>query len=222
MEIILILVSLIIVLVAQALVNGTYRKYSVILNKKGYTGFDIARQILDVNGLQDITIVETRGKLTDHYDPTRKVVRLSSEVYHDATISAVAVSAHECGHVIQHKEKYGPIILRNAIVPLINLVSNLGYIVLVIGFLASAFNIAVIGIIMLSATLLFQLITLPVEFNASKRAIAILEKNSLIENDEKEGVKVMLTSAALTYVASLIANLLEILRLFLMANRRRD
>jgi Zn-dependent membrane protease YugP len=222
MEIILIFVSLIIVLGAQALVSGTYKKYSVILDKKGFTGFDVARHILDANGLQDITIVETRGKLTDHYDPTRRVVRLSSEVYHDATISAVAIAAHECGHVIQHKEKYGPIMVRNVIVPVVNLVSNIGYIVLVIGIIASVFNIAVIGIVMLSATLFFQLITLPVEFNASKRAIVILEKNNLIDINEKESVKAMLTSAALTYVASLLANLLEILRLFLMANRRRD
>jgi Zn-dependent membrane protease YugP len=222
MEIILFFVSLVVVLGAQALVSGTYKRYSVILNKKGLTGFDVARHILDANDLQNINIVETKGKLTDHYDPTRKVVRLSSDVYHDATISAIAVAAHECGHVIQHKIKYGPMTIRNAIVPLVNLVSYIGYIVLVIGIMASVFNVAVIGIIMLSITLLFQLITLPVEFNASKRAIVILESDNLIEAEEKGNVKTMLTSAALTYVASLLANILEILRLFLMANRRRD
>jgi Zn-dependent membrane protease YugP len=222
MEFVLFFVSFAIVLGAQALVSGTYRRYSVILNKKGLTGFDIARHILDANGLQDIKIVETKGKLTDHYDPTRKVVRLSSEVYHDATISAIAVSAHECGHVIQHKEKYGPMTIRNVIAPLVNLVSYIGYIVLIIGIMASIFNVAVVGIVMLSITLIFQLITLPVEFNASKRAIAILESNNLIEMEEKESVRAMLTSAALTYVASLLANILEILRLFLTANRNRD
>jgi Zn-dependent membrane protease YugP len=220
MEIILFFASFVIVLGAQALVSGTYRRYSVILNKKGLTGFDVARRILDANGLQDTKIVETKGKLSDHYDPTRKVVRLSSEVYHDATISAVAIAAHECGHVIQHKIKYGPMTIRNAIVPFVNLVSYIGYIVLIIGIMASIFDVAFIGIVMLSITLLFQLITLPVEFNASKRAITILEGDNLIEAEEKGCIKTMLTSAALTYVASLLANILEILRLLLSINRR--
>ena len=206
---------------AQALVSGTYNKYKTILNTKKLTGFDVAREILNQNGLKEIMIVETKGKMTDHYDPRRKVIRLSSEVYHDSTISSVAIAAHECGHAIQHQKKYTPLIIRNAIVPFVNFTSRIGYIVLVIGILASAFDIAIVGIVLLSATLLFQLITLPVEFNASNRAIKILEKEKLIDEKEKQPVKTCL-AAALTYVASLISNLLEILRLFLMATRNRD
>jgi Zn-dependent membrane protease YugP len=159
-------VSIIVVLGAQALVNGSYSKYWLIPNKKGLTGFDVARHILDNNGLKDINIVSIEGKMSDHYDPRHKTVRLSSEVYHDNTIASIAIAAHECGHVIQHKNKYVPMLFRNAIVPIVNIASNIGYIVLVIGLIASLFDLAIIGIILLSATLLFQLITLPVEFNA--------------------------------------------------------
>ncbi|HHX16935.1 MAG TPA: zinc metallopeptidase [Mollicutes bacterium] len=222
MELGLLLLSFLLVLGAQLLVSGTYSKYSTTENKKRLTGFDVAREILDRNGLKNITIVETKGKMTDHYDPRRKVVRLSSEVYHGTTISSVAIAAHECGHAIQHNKKYAPLMIRNTIVPVVNLASRIGYVVLVIGILASAFNVALIGIILLAATLVFQLITLPVEFNASSRAIRILEKEKLIETSEKQPVKNMLTAAALTYVASLISNMLEILRLFLINNRNRD
>ena len=222
MELGLLLLSFLLVLGAQLLVSGTYSKYSTTENKKRLTGFDVAREILDRNGLKNITIVETKGKMTDHYDSRRKVVRLSSEVYHGTTISSVAIAAHECGHAIQHNKKYAPLMIRNTIVPVVNLASRIGYVVLVIGILASAFNVALIGIILLAATLVFQFITLPVEFNASSRAIRILEKEKLIETSEKQPVKNMLTAAALTYVASLISNMLEILRLFLINNRNRD
>lgn len=222
MELGLLLLSFLLVLGAQLLVSGTYSKYSTTENKKRLTGFDVAREILDRNGLKNITIVETKGKMTDHYDPRRKVVRLSSEVYHGTTISSVAIAAHECGHAIQHNKKYAPLMIRNTIVPVVNLASRIGYVVIVIGILASAFNVALIGIILLAATLVFQFITLPVEFNASSRAIRILEKEKLIETSEKQPVKNMLTAAALTYVASLISNMLEILRLFLINNRNRD
>jgi Zn-dependent membrane protease YugP len=222
MDILLYIVPFVLVLGAQALVSGTYRKYKVVKSKKGLTGYDVARDILNNHGLRNIDVIETKGVMSDHYDPRRKVVRLSSEVYHDDTVSSIAIAAHECGHVIQHKEKYTPMMIRNAIVPVINLASKIGYIVLVIGFLASIFDLAIWGIVLLSATLVFQLITLPVEFNASKRAIMILENEGMIENIEKSKVKNMLTAAAFTYVASLLANFLEILRLFLMANRSRD
>ncbi|MFA5407907.1 MAG: zinc metallopeptidase [Bacilli bacterium] len=222
MEIFLYLIPFVLVLGAQAIVSSTYNKYKVVDNEKKVTGFDVARQILDKNGLKDIMIIETKGTMTDHYDPTRKTVKLSSEVYHEATISAMAIAAHECGHVIQHKDKYQLMMIRNAIVPFVNFASRIGYIVLVIGFLASAFNLAILGIVLLCATLLFQLITLPVEFDASSRAIIILSKEHLIDKNEKSGVENMLKAAAFTYVASLLSNLLEILRLFLMANRRRD
>jgi Zn-dependent membrane protease YugP len=222
MEILLYIIPFILVLGAQGIVSGTYNKYKVVENKKGLTGAEVARQILDGNDLSNITVVKTNGTMSDHYDPKAKTVRLSKEVYEDATISSIAIAAHECGHVVQHRNKYAPMMIRNAIVPIVSLVSKIGYIIIFIGFIASIFNLAIWGIILLSATLLFQLITLPVEFNASKRAIAILEEKQLIEVDEKSRVKAMLTAAAFTYVASLLANFLEILRLFLAANRNRD
>lgn len=222
MDILLFFIPFVLVLGAQALVSGTYNKYKVVENKRGLTGFDVARKILDSNGLQDVVIVETKGTMSDHYDPRRRTVRLSSEVYHDTTISAVAIASHECGHVIQHKNRYMPMVVRNAIVPIVNVASHIGYVVLFIGLLASIFDLAIWGIVLLSATLLFQLITLPVEFNASSRAIKMLGEYNLIEDEEKGKIKTMLTSAAFTYVASLLASLLEILRLFLMANRSRD
>lgn len=222
MDILLFFIPFVLVLGAQALVSGTYNKYKVVENKRGLTGFDVARKILDSNGLQDVVIVETKGTMSDHYDPRRRTVRLSSEVYHDTTISAVAIASHECGHVIQHKNRYMPMVMRNAIVPIVNVASHIGYVVLFIGLLASIFDLAIWGIVLLSATLLFQLITLPVEFNASSRAIKMLGEYNLIEDEEKGKIKTMLTSAAFTYVASLLASLLEILRLFLMANRSRD
>lgn len=222
MEILLYIIPFVLVLGAQGIVSGTYKKYKTVPNKKNLTGFDVARSILDKNGLQDILVLETAGTMTDHYDPRRKTVKLSSEVYRDATISAVSIAAHECGHVIQHKNKYVPMMMRNAIVPIANITSKIGYIVLIIGFIASFFDFIMWGIILLCGTLVFQLITLPVEFNASKRAVKILEEEQLIEVNEKSRVKAMLTAAAFTYVASLLANFLEIFRLFLMANRNRD
>lgn len=222
MELLLYIVPIILVLGAQALVSGTYRKYRVVSNSKKLSGFDVARHILDKNNLKDIKVVEVKGTMSDHYDPKRKVVRLSSEVYHDSTIASAAIAAHECGHVMQHNNKYTPMLIRSAIVPFVNFASYIGYVILIIGIVASIFDLAILGIILLSATLVFQLITLPVEFNASKRAIKTLETERLIEKSEKSSVKAMLSAAAFTYVASLLANLLEILRLFLMASRSRD
>lgn len=224
MDILLYIIPVVLVFGAQMIVTSTYNKYKSVPNKKSLTGSEVARKILDKNNYTDVHVVETKGKMSDHYDPRRKTVRLSSEVYHDATISAVSIAAHECGHVIQHKNKYAPMTIRHAIVPVVNFASRIGYVVLIIGLIASAFKLATWGIVLLCATLLFQLITLPVEFNASKRAIKALEENKLIEKSEKGRVSAMLTAAALTYVASLVANAFEILRLFLMVsvNRNRD
>lgn len=218
--ILLYLIPILIVFGAQAIVTSVYNKYKNVQNKKNLTGFEIARKLLDNNNCGDIYVVETKGNLSDHYDPRRRTVRLSSEVFHESTIAAASIAAHECGHVIQHKHKYAPMRVRNAIVPIINLTSRIGYVVLIIGLIASVFELATWGIILLGGTLLFQLITLPVEFNASKRAVVMLDENKLIEKGERESVKAMLTAAALTYVASLIANALEILRLFLIFGLR--
>lgn len=208
---------LIIPISAQILISVTYKKYSTIKNNNGLTGFDTARKILDANGLNDIHIVETKGHLTDHYDPQRKVIRLSTEVFQNNTIAAVSVAAHECGHAIQDKNGYLFMRIRSFIVPIVNFASKIAYIVLLIGFLTYITNFIWLGIILVSFGVIFQIVTLPVEFNASKRAKQELIKLNILVDDENEGAKKMLLSAALTYVAGLISSLLELIRLILIA-----
>ena len=213
-------IPIIIILGAQALVKSAYNRYRAVKNEKGLTGFDVARKILDMNDLKDIHIVETKGLMGDHYDPKRKVIRLSKEVFHNNSIASIAIAAHECGHAIQHKEKYLFIRIRSFLVPFVNFTSKIGYVILFIGFFASLLDLAFIGLMLLATTLLFLLVTLPVEFDASKRAHKIMVTENFTSTNESNQVKSMLTAAALTYVASLIANLLEILRLFLMLRDR--
>lgn len=219
----LILIGSLITLLAQMYVERTYYHYSRISSYSGYSGHEIARKILDQNGLYDVGVYEVRGKLSDHYDPSRRQVNLSSEVYHGKTISAVAIAAHECGHALQHKEGYRSLLIRNQLIPVFNFSQNIGWVVLMIGFLFSAMNIALLGVIILSLMLVFQLLTLPIEFNASKRAIHFLQ-NNYVSNEELVGSKKMLIAAALTYVASVAASVLSILRLFLIVlpRDRRD
>ena len=219
----LILIGSLITLLAQMYVERTYYHYSRISSYSGYSGHEIARKILDQNGLYDVGVYEVRGKLSDHYDPSRRQVNLSSEVYHGKTISAIAIAAHECGHALQHKEGYRSLLIRNQLIPVFNFSQNIGWIVLMIGFLFSAMNIALLGVIILSLMLVFQLLTLPIEFNASKRAIHFLQ-NNYVSNEELVGSKKMLIAAALTYVASVAASVLSILRLFLIVlpRDRRD
>ena len=214
--------AMIIVLVAQAFVSGCYNKYSKIRNIKGITGGEVARDVLDNNGLGDVDVVETGGNLTDHYDPKRKVVRLSRSVYHGDSIASVAVACHECGHAIQDKNGYLFMRIRSSLVPIVNISSYAGYFAIMFGILASSFNLIWTGIILEMVILLFQIITLPVEFDASRRALVELEKYNFLNSDELEQGKVMLTSAALTYVASVASTLLQILRLILLFGRRDD
>ena len=166
--------AMIIVLVAQAFVSGCYNKYSKIRNIKGITGGEVARDVLDNNGLGDVDVVETGGNLTDHYDPKRKVVRLSRSVYHGDSIASVAVACHECGHAIQDKNGYLFMRIRSSLVPIVNISSYAGYFAIMFGILASSFNLIWTGIILEMVILLFQIITLPVEFDASRRALAEL------------------------------------------------
>mgnify|MGYP004602367091 FL=1 len=219
----LILIGSLITLLAQMYVERTYYHYSRISSYSGYSGHEIARKILDQNGLYDVGVYEVRGKLSDHYDPSRRQVNLSSEVYHGKTISAIAIAAHECGHALQHKEGYRSLLIRNQLIPVFNFSQNIGWVVLMIGFLFEAMNIALLGVIILSLMLVFQLLTLPIEFNASKRAIHFLQ-NNCVTNEELVGSKKMLIAAALTYVASVAASVLSILRLFLIVlpRDRRD
>lgn len=215
------IISILITLIAQIIVSSSYSKYKKILNSKDYTGYDTARRILDNNGLEDIMILETKGNLTDHYDPKRKVIKLSTDIYHGSSIASVSVAAHECGHAIQDKNKYLPMRIRSAIVPFVNICTRLGYFVILISLLFNMSQLLEAGIILLLAMLLFQLITLPVEFNASKRALKELEKEKILSNDEKTNAKSMLSAAAFTYVASVLTTLLEIFRLILISNDRR-
>ena len=184
------------------------------------SGQEVARKILDANGLESIYIVQIGGELTDHYDPGRNVIRLSSRVFQDDSIASLAVAAHECGHAIQKKEGYLFYRLRSALVPIVNLVSYLGYFVLIISLFAGITTYLLLGMIMLLATLVFQLVTLPVELDASKRGMEQIQKLSLIEDTEMNSVSQRLKAAAMTYVASLISTVLNLLRLLIMINRR--
>ena len=212
----LFIIGFLVVLWAQNRINNAYRRYSKKINHQKISGVEVARKILDANGLNDLYVVEVKGELTDHYDPNSKVVRLSHNIFHGETIAAMAVAAHECGHAIQDKDGYRPMRIRSILVPIVNFISYVGYFVSIISLLAGITGYLKVGIIMILATLLFQLVTLPVEFNASKRALIQLEKLGLIESKEKEGIKDMLASAALTYVASFINSVLNLLRLIIM------
>lgn len=207
----LIWVAFIITLISQLSVSIAYSKYKKKLNNKDLTGYDTARKILDKNGLKDIMILETTGNLTDHYDPTKKVIKLSTDIYHGSSIASLAVAAHECGHAIQDKESYKPMRIRSKIIPTVNLCTRLGYLAIAIGAFCS-YKLIEIGIILLLTLLAFQIITLPVEFNASKRALKELKEQKLLDKDDISSARKMLVAAAFTYVASMLSTLLNILR----------
>ena len=204
-------------MIAQIGVSSNYQKYKRVKNTKELTGYDVARKILDENGLEDIYIVETRGELTDHYDPTKKVVRLSSDIYHGKTVAAMSVASHECGHAIQDKDGYTFMRIRSAIFPIVNVATSISYWIILLGFLFELLDLIYIGIALTCLGLLFQIVTLPVEFDASKRAGVFLKEYNLATEDESKGVKKMLGAAAMTYVAGVLASALQILRLILVA-----
>lgn len=216
----LFIIGFIIVLYAQIKINSTYGKYRNIKLNKNITGQEVARMILDSNGMNNIHIVETQGELTDYYDPKRKVVRLSKQIFHDNAIASVAVAAHEVGHAIQDKEGYVFMKIRSILVPVVNFITYIGYIVAFISLLAGITGYLKISIIIILAALLFQLVTLPVEFDASKRGREQLVKLGIIDESEEKGVKKMLDAAAFTYVASFISSLLNLLRLIIMLRDR--
>ncbi|AZS16382.1 zinc metallopeptidase [Paenibacillus lutimineralis] len=207
---------------AQFRVKGTFNKYSQVPNMYGLTGHDAARRMLDANGLYDIPIEPVRGALTDHYDPIHKVVRLSEPVYYENSISAVSVACHEVGHAIQHKEAYPMLVLRHRMFPFVNFASGVAPFLLLAGFLFGAFNLIGLGIIFFSAAVLFQLVTLPVEFNASNRARKIMLTQGFVTNEEERGVANVLNAAALTYVAAALISVLELLRYILIFTSNRD
>jgi len=221
MNALLYILIIVIPVLAQVNISTSYSKYKKLNNSKGLSGFEVARKILDANGLEDIYVVETNGNLTDHYDPNRKVVKLSKDIFNGESIAAASVAAHECGHAIQDKDKYAFMRIRSFLVPIVNLVSSFSWIVIFIGLISEALNIFTFGIGLISIGLIFQLITLPVEFDASKRAKIELEKLNLVKNTETESVSKMLNSAAMTYVASVLTSVLEIIRLIYVFDNRR-
>jgi len=221
-DIVLYLVILIIPVVSQLYISSTYNKYRTKANARNISGFEVARAVLDANGLSSVHVVEAPGKLTDHYDPSRKVVRLSTEVFNDSTIASSSIAAHEVGHAIQDKENYTYLKIRTVLFPFVNITSYLAYILLIVSLFLQAIGMFWISVGLMIFSLSFQLVTLPVEFNASKRAKNELQKLNLASATELEGVDRMLKSAALTYVASLTASLLQVLRLILAFGGRRD
>ncbi|MDD5836056.1 MAG: zinc metallopeptidase [bacterium] len=223
MDLLLIILILLIPFLAQIGISSSYNKYKRIKNERQISGFEVAREILDKNGLKDIYVVETKGNLTDHYDPTKKVVRLSSEVFHGKTVASAAIAAHECGHAIQDKENYAFLRIRSAIFPIVNIATRISYYIIFIGFLLQALDLVYFGIALTALGLVFELVTLPVEFDASSRALKKIEEYQIVNSSEHAGAKSVLTAAALTYVAGVLASILQILRLLLIArNQERD
>ena len=217
---IIFLLMLIIPIYASIKVNLSYKKYVKIDNEKKLTGFEVARRILDENTLWEIYVVETKGTMSDHYDPRRKTVRLSTDVYHGTSISSLAIAAHECGHAIQDKEGYTWFKIRSMIFPIVNIGQKIAYVVMIIGLFLSYMNYVYAAIGFTFLGLLFELVTLPVEFDASKRAKSIVLSDGMISDNEKTGVDAVLNSAAFTYVAAVISSMLEILYLLMQLSDR--
>lgn len=221
---ILILIGVALSLLASAMVKSTYSRFSRVRAKSGYTGAQAAERILREAGIYDVSVQHISGNLTDHYDPRSKVLRLSDAVYGQASVAAVGVAAHECGHAIQHAKGYAPLNFRGALVPIANFGAGLSWPLILIGFFISRGSFLIqLGIILFSLSVLFQLVTLPVEFNASRRAVRILENSGILYQDEVGGARKVLGAAALTYVAAAAASILQLLRLLLLfGGRGRD
>ena len=219
---ILVLIAFALSMFASFGVNATFSKYKKVRSGRGITGADAARRILDGNGLHNVRVEHIQGNLNDHFDPKANVIRLSDATYADSSVAAIGVAAHEAGHAVQHATGYLPIKVRNSIVPVVNLSTSLSMPLFFIGLLLGYAGLTMLGVILFSASLIFQLVTLPVEFNASGRAIKILDTSGLLEGDELRGAKKVLRAAGLTYVAAAAASALQLLRLLIIANRRRD
>ena len=219
--IIIVIPALIFTMWAQSSVNSAYRHYSQVRNMSGMTGADAARRILNQNGLYDVKIERIAGEMTDHYDPRDRVVRLSAGTHDVATVAAVGIAAHEAGHAVQHATSYGALKLRNAILPVCRIGSAAAMPLFLIGLFLAADALMMIGILAYSAVTLFQLITLPVEFNASRRAMVALESSGYVSGEEADGARCVLRAAAMTYVAALATSLLTLLRLLVLTSGRR-
>ena len=210
--------AMIIAFWAQTKVSSTYKRYKNVRIANGYTGENIARMILDAQGLYDIPVVE----VTDHYDPVSRQVRLSTEVFHRASIASAGVAAHEVGHAIQHAQNYKPLVLRTSIARAVNFSSQASIIIFMLGLLFSIPALTNIGIIFFSVAVFYQIVTLPVEFNASRRALNILENRNILYGDEINGAKNVLSAAAMTYVAAALMSISQLIRLIAISNRNND
>ncbi len=220
----LVLIGVVLSMLASAKVNSTFRKYSQVRSRSGYTGAMAAERILKSAGIYDVRIEHISGNLTDHYDPSNKVLRLSDSVYGQSSVAAVGVAAHECGHAIQHAKGYAPLKIRSAIVPVANFGSKISWPMILLGlFLGSAGNTLIqLGILFFSAAVAFQLVTLPVEFNASSRAVEILGSSGILYEEEVRHTKKVLSAAALTYVAAAASSILQLLRLIILFGGRNE
>lgn len=213
--------AIIFTMYAQSKVKSTFSRYLQVRSQKGYSGFDVARTLLDKNDLRDVPIELTPGSLSDHYDPRKRVLRLSKEVYQGSSIASVSVAAHEVGHAIQHANGYVPLSLRNAIFPVARFGSSAAWIFIFAGFILQMGNLLDLGILLFGATVLFQVVTLPVEFNASSRAMNMLDANGFVVREEYGSAKKVLNAAALTYVAAMAVAVAQLLRFIILRNRRR-
>ena len=221
---ILVLVGALICMAASARVNSTFSRYSTVRSHLGMTGKEAAEQILHRNGIYDVQVIHIPGNLTDHYNPSKKTLGLSDTVYNSSSVAAIGVAAHECGHAVQHATGYAPLSIRGALVPVANIGSMAAWPLIIIGLLLNGQTSALfinLGILLFTAAVLFQIVTLPVEFNASGRAIKVLETSGMLYPEEVESVKKVLGAAALTYVASAAAMILQLLRLIIIAGGRR-
>lgn len=220
--IILVLPMVIFSLIASAKVNSSFAKYSKVASSRGLTGAQAAFEILRHYGITDVRIERVSGKLTDHYDPKTNVIRLSESVYNSASVAAIGVACHEAGHAAQYAQGYLPIKIRNSVFPVASLGSRAGIPLAILGFFLNFQVLAIIGVVFFSFAVLFQLVTLPVEFNASRRALSVIDSADILSESEKRGAAKVLKAAAMTYIASLAVSLANLLRLILMINRRKN
>ncbi len=218
---ILVLAAFLLSMFASFGVKATFSKYDKVRSMSGLTGAGAARRILDANGLYNIRVEHVGGQLSDHFDPGANVIRLSDSTYNSASVAAIGVAAHECGHAIQHAKEYVPIKVRNAIVPVVNIGNKLSMPLFFIGLILGMTELALAGALLFGLVLVFQIVTLPTEFNASSRALRIMDESGLLETDELRGAKKVLGAAAMTYVAAVAATALQLMRLLLIINGRR-
>lgn len=219
---VLVIIAFALTMFASLGVKSTFNKYNDVYSSRGITAAQAARNILDANGLHSIRIERVAGELTDHFSPKENVIRLSDSTYNSTSVAAIGVAAHECGHAVQHQVGYVPIKIRNGIVPVVNICNALSMPLFIIGLILGIGQLAMAGAILFGAVLVFQLVTLPTEINASRRAMKTLESMYILEGNELTGARKTLTAAAMTYVAAVASTALQFLRLVLLANRRRD